>query len=450
MTQSGELWSAAESGLLRPKYDIASIVEARGIPVPRRFEGFSDAYGHIAEGGSVIIRSEHPEDYDGPSGLANSYVITPELIQNPENIEKSDLRTWVNILRNHGSEKGQALLDKMNRVNQFCHPHTAAYLKTLGRPIDEYFKDFGYSLWEYIPGTNITIVADDVVLSRYHCFASEGSIFSYNGGAVCNDGGEVLIGGEANAPGAPRGRVVRGFTHAKSLTKKSVETYEQVRDLYNSTNCPIMEFQVDQDGAVWFLQLKKGRDFIVQNDCLHGDDFDPRDGWIPAQAVRGATASEIISRPTVLYYSEEISHKLPFHPDFREPASMGTQYNIERRELLARRRDVWAVSREADYYYVSMAIGGHATKSEWLMPDVAMAFGEKALRRVINPKTIQDLEIRMPSFRDYERGKFTYILPAVVMQYASDGRQGFARQDPEYDEPVEINYSEPARSYERG
>ncbi len=53
----------------QPKRTIGDYVASQGILVPTRFDSLKDAR---ASGKPFIARSEHPQDYDGVSGLVDS------------------------------------------------------------------------------------------------------------------------------------------------------------------------------------------------------------------------------------------------------------------------------------------------------------------------------------------------------------------------------------------
>ena len=53
----------------QPKKTIGDYVESQGILVPRRFDNLDDARKSKK---AIILRSEHPQDYNGVSGLLSS------------------------------------------------------------------------------------------------------------------------------------------------------------------------------------------------------------------------------------------------------------------------------------------------------------------------------------------------------------------------------------------
>ncbi len=65
---------------------IVDYVEDAGFLVPRRFKDLEEALDFVDQGGKVIMRSEHPQDYDGVSGLLESFVMTKEIINDAKKI----------------------------------------------------------------------------------------------------------------------------------------------------------------------------------------------------------------------------------------------------------------------------------------------------------------------------------------------------------------------------
>jgi len=51
----------------RPKFDIAQYVSSQNILVPRHFSDIDEALDSILDRSILILRSEHPQDYDGRS-----------------------------------------------------------------------------------------------------------------------------------------------------------------------------------------------------------------------------------------------------------------------------------------------------------------------------------------------------------------------------------------------
>src|SRR5688572_21954529 len=72
---------------LQPKSEIADYVEACGILVPKRYVNLKEA---LASNKPFIIRSEHPQDYAGASGVLESIDIGKDKIEEAVKREKSE------------------------------------------------------------------------------------------------------------------------------------------------------------------------------------------------------------------------------------------------------------------------------------------------------------------------------------------------------------------------
>ena len=58
--------------LKQPKAEIATYVESFGIPVPKRYSTAEEAFTAVSGEGKIIVRSEHPLEYEGVSGMFES------------------------------------------------------------------------------------------------------------------------------------------------------------------------------------------------------------------------------------------------------------------------------------------------------------------------------------------------------------------------------------------
>src|SRR5438270_3822706 len=74
---SSDWWLSEATALQAPKQEIVDYVEAQGFKVPRRFDTLDEALDIVRAGGSIVVRSEHRDEYDGASGLLQSYRIDP-------------------------------------------------------------------------------------------------------------------------------------------------------------------------------------------------------------------------------------------------------------------------------------------------------------------------------------------------------------------------------------
>src|SRR5438552_893026 len=75
----------------RPKERIAEYVEQSGVEIPRIFPSLETALDFVKEGGGIMLRSEHPQDYAGTSGLLRSYKIDPDTVAKALNIKDTSI-----------------------------------------------------------------------------------------------------------------------------------------------------------------------------------------------------------------------------------------------------------------------------------------------------------------------------------------------------------------------
>ncbi len=279
---------------LQPKKDIADYVESSGLPAAKRFRSLSGARKTKQP---FIIRSEHPQDYEGSSGLLDSIVISKEramackgflsqvaMMNLPNFLDAHQVNAWqrsggVDGVGKWGLEYAvqknkiksteeitQALLNvaRGNTIQIYC--------LCMGITQEQFQRETSCSIWEYIPGNNMTVVADSAIAGRYNVFsvAKEDSRQSY---------------------------IYQWPDHEPSLsselalkTRHAVNLYENVRNLpkFNPQHCPIMEIQVDSENLAWFLQYHRSRDFSPATHVLTGNE----DGVWSEGFVRGSTPPE--------------------------------------------------------------------------------------------------------------------------------------------------------------
>ncbi len=213
----------------KPKQTIADYVESQGILVPRRFASLNDALAFGDE--KVFVRSEHPDEYAGPSGLFDS--VTLAQFSSPYD----DLR--------------QQLLDESSYIRcikglgeSHIHPLLPAeeYAELMGIDPQVYLNDFSYSFWEKIKGIRWRVVADSAIEDRFH-FTSKGTTCHYiiDGDELTN----VLI-------------------EEKPLEwQPAIDMCKHIRSLphFDEDHCPIIEGVIDGHGNHLFLQYHRCRDF---------------------------------------------------------------------------------------------------------------------------------------------------------------------------------------------
>jgi hypothetical protein len=252
--------------VFQPKKEMGDYFASWGIPVPERF-CFSEAVERLREEGRVLARSEHPDDYAGPSGLFLSPIL--------KNQEVSGLNYlgWERILAGRNETAAVDFLRRLASADR----HYQIYCSLSGLDREDYLKKLSFSFWRYIPGINVLMTADSARERKHHTIARlpEGNCpadyFQYEDGDIS--------------------RISSVFgTSGLSLDKipELLSVYEQIRKLpgFDPRICPIMEFQVGEDGKIYFLQYHRTRKFSQVSFTLEKEK--PEEA-IEASWVRGVT-----------------------------------------------------------------------------------------------------------------------------------------------------------------
>jgi hypothetical protein len=279
-----------------------------------------------------------------------------------------------------------------------------------------------YSFWEYINGTNVAVVADTAVDDRYHVLASspkQKGRLSYRGWQIANERG-VSVAGKAD-----------DTKLTSEMTARLVHVYEQIRNLprFASEHCPIMEFQLDDDNQIWFLQYLRTRDFQAATDSLNPSDFSQAEGWKQINCVRGALPVPA-SMKTTLWYprhygtQQGIVSSLPQSED----ASTDWHWDLALTEIMSRRRRCYvSTSNRENIYDVLTLTDPHLPRSRWFKPLAAIACNDRGLRNLI-PEEIKK-EVSRSTSRE---GRFMQI----VLDVAIGENNGFVRLSPDFEQPV--------------
>lgn len=399
-------------GTLQPKRNIAEYVESHGIPTPKRFESLDDALHIVRSGGAIIARSEHPQEYADYSGLLSSYIV-----------RQSDIAEGINLL-NRCIADGLSEEDTLQRLRkegvntQFMQ----RYIAVTGQSSDVFARDISFSYHEYIPGRNITVVADDTIDGRYHItsYGLEG-----RGGAVggiFNQAGEPFNNSDARIDSLSE-------TASPAQIAELIATYEKVRLLpkFPDSQCPVMELQLGDDGRIWFLQYHKSRPFRPSREHINPDDYSPSEGWFPTQVVRGALGS-FVTLKTALWYPEHYNSS-KFISDTPEEGSFDYHFDIGFSEAVAPHRLAFFAD-SGRRQYQNMADGGHAPRSRWFR-----SFGALSLSRKDSEALLPEEKKMSLSNNVHHRG----LMGRFVLDVASDGLVGFIRLNPDSEQPIISN-----------
>lgn len=377
----------------QPKAEIADYVEDKGIIVPRRFASLDEARD---SGKPFIVRSEHPQEYAGASGLLASVKITPELIE----IAKD------NITQGFGSSH-DIVVAKAYDTNQkeFENGITKAsledkriqdYCGLLGLDPNEFRRDISYSYWEAISGYNRFIIADSAIPGRHHLLTrskyddSGEENFFYNLQTIEN--GEVVINSDLPLPVA-----------LKECTNNTITFYETVRrsEKFNPNHCPIVEFQTTEDGTNYFLQYHRTRDFQQSTFRL---DREPREEEVEAIFVRGATSPGGAVVQTSLWYPE--------YTLFEEEASFDWHSQRVFSEIMSRKRTANLDVDPEGFDRVARRLAeGHTSRSALFNPQLSV---------VLNTDIIPE-DQKKQVLGKVREGEYATVPIHVV----SDGRKAF-------------------------
>ncbi len=354
-----------------PKKEIGLYVEQNGILVPRILDSIEEAR---QSGLQVLVRSEHPQDYDGSSGLLFSFPLNElpkswseaELLQNAKNTHEGCY--WLSTLG----------------VKEHC--------ALMGISLEEFQKDASVSYWEIIKGNSSRVVADSAIKGRYHVVTVS------NLGAVYYTLVENGKFTELSHRRLPVG--------IQSGLDKLVDTYEAVRNLerFDSNHCPIMEFVTaingPSKGEHFFLQYHRSRDFEPAQFSL---DRSPKKGEKVAEFVRGATSEEGINVKLDEYHYWIVFNTPPMLPSNHEGSLRIGGLNQAFTEILARGERLRVLDDRRMQDLIFAALKDHTTLSVFMKPQVTLVIGEvlsdresKQLRRGLSPENpVAQIEVHV-------------------------------------------------------
>jgi hypothetical protein len=443
MTEMSSDWWLAEGNLQLPKREIGDYVESQGFLVPRRFDTLDETLEVVRVGGEIILRSEHPDDYDGPSGLMDSYRLGPDTFVDCQDVferygdfdidEQVDLSTKRGAVTAPKRSKGpgyrqmedvilgtstetatDVTIERLKVLTREWRP-VRRYAELTGRSVAELIQDMQYSFWEYTPGKNVTVVADDAIDGRYHVMTStrgDDERISY-GWQTTDGNGRALF-----EPESPE-------LMDQQATKSAIDTYETIRNLprFASEHCPMMELQIDRDGRVWFLQYHRARDFRAAGSILNAADFSPKEGWKQVEAVRGALDSPTTLRMALSYpHDYGASGRRPL-PETEEASAEG-HWDLALTEVLSRRRVAFVGDESRDWLYSNLVVS-HAPRSRWFKPVVAVTRFDRGLQELVPPALHEGVKRRARSG----------LVARVAIDLAADGHTGYIRLNSEEEQP---------------
>ena len=367
-----------EALLNQPKRTIGAYVEQNGLLVPRRFD--SVAEGRRSHKG-ILLRSEHSQEYDGVSGLLDSFVLSYSgfPVRGCRDAEEAKQRFF---------EREDAITGT---------PHYRQYCKFLGLDEDVFKEQVSFSVWEHLGGYNRTVVADSAIKGRYHVMTHFRSEEKYLFNYAIVENGELKQEFIVSLP-----------DELKDGLRNLIELYEAVRNLnrIDSNHCPIMEFQT-HNGKDYFLQYHRARDFSPSEFIL---DRNLKEGEIEVPFVRGATSKDGMDCKVTVYYKGQETWN--FDTDI-EDGSYDMHWNQVFPELRVGKRKVQMIDTNEKLEWELMKfVVGHLQTSKLFKPQVSI---------IHNIEELLGEEESMNDLGKKSREENAYIDLHIV----SDGRRAY-------------------------
>lgn len=354
--------------LRQPKREIADFVEQLGVPVPKRYDSLEEA---LATFKPFVVRSEHPQDVKGGSGILDSLFVTWNAIAFCTQLFYMDPVDWNEYFNNRGRSNKQIMAGKIlahlrgmkqdeleNHLTILSREEIEGYCVYAGLNEADFTSKISYSYWEMLPGLNRTVMADSAIEGRYHIFsakhqAPQGFPLSGNCNYFIFEKGEVVKGKESDCP-----------EDAEQSINSLIETYESIRA--DKTHCPIMELQSARN-THYFLQYHQGVDFQASEFMLERK---PKKQEIEAIVVRGATIKGGRNYSLRIIYLPESSRA-----DY--PAVLDWVPNYLNAEAMASNRILQILYSGGRSVFTDD--NGHTPKSRLLKPRISAVFDYETL-----------------------------------------------------------------------
>lgn len=412
--QAVEAKASKEDGFLKhppmqPKKEIGDYVEKNGIPTARRFEGHDEALEYVKSGGRIVIRSEHPDEYAGASGLLSSFFVDQVAIREyKEHCSKNGAHiNWAKVHDNHYRYNAkQVILSQIETTPEpqleqnlkiLSFPDVEYYCRLTNQDVDAFYSQISYSYWQSVDGLNRSIIADSAIPGRYHIFANDPNVVFYRHGKE----------GFVNYSVVDNGKVIiNSMDQMKGDFVGEIEFYNKVRNLENfdPNQCPIIEFQTDRKGQHHFLQYHRTRSVNPTTFTL---DRGKRGNEFEAVHVRGATPTKDGRDYKIITQYSDFA-KIKSLPLFGQDGSV-LSHELRSpvfEEIMSRRNTVNIGSFDNLDSLAYNSRDTHAPKSYLFNSDIFVAVPYKKLPRF---KRLEKGEIQMVDCHITSDGRRSYV-----------------------------------------
>jgi hypothetical protein len=373
----------------QPKRTIGDYVESNGILVPRRFDTLDEARKSHK---GVFLRSEHSQEYDGVSGLLDSYSLG-----HFDYVNGAPFRGVKSL-----DDVTEIVFDIIDRkIGEYGKKWTyVEFCDLLGVSPDDFKDETSFSLWENLGGYNRTVVADSSIPNRWHIMTIDRKNHTINNYSVFDS--ETGLQEYSN-------EFWELTDELKASLPSLIETYEAVRDLerFDPNHCPIMEFQTVGDRH-YFLQYHRCRDFEEASFYLgRGAGTDE----IELPFVRGATRDANGIECKTLFHRNEKRTVVPENPEegalSESPKTHYTSLTLSKRKLQL------LDNMNGPIGAFQGVVNGHDDRSELFKPQISAVFDKSCFDFIV------------PSgFYGGNNQQDKYLTLGIV----SDGRKAYLRR----------------------
>ncbi|PIY72407.1 hypothetical protein COY87_01120, partial [Candidatus Roizmanbacteria bacterium CG_4_10_14_0_8_um_filter_33_9] len=262
----------------QPKSEICRQVSALTngeIKIPSIVQDVDEVRAVLLGGETLLARSEHPDEYEGASGIFHTFSIAAS------NVDGRDFPGWEKKMKQFPDQITSFLVD-LHKAN---HQRYVYYARLQGLDPESYLKGLSFSYWRPVQGVNLAINADSSIEGRYHI------------SAIINEENWIQLMTEEKEKNVHALSQQGKTTFSQDELKELLRQYNLIRKLpiFDPKQCPIMEFQLGKNNVLYFLQYHRTREFeppqfTATKEAEHIRRF-----------VRGVTPATGIIVPTVVY-----------------------------------------------------------------------------------------------------------------------------------------------------